>query len=531
MFGTGLGPPSISIYPGQLPFPTELSGTKVTLTRAVGGAAIEARIWYTLATQLAALLPSSTPAGDYDVRAIYNNVASAPQRVRVVDRNFGFATTAQNGEGLAQATNASLNAGISLIRFATGSVGFNGRTWQYRPAYPGESLVLWGTGLGADAQSDVNGGTSGDQTQAGSIRVIVGGIEITPAYAGRSTGSPGLDQINFTLPANVELGCALNVRVRVGGRWSNPGSLAIASAGSVACQHPFLTQDQLKTLDEGGSVIVGHFFVSKYEASVSEVDQKSEAFGGAFYKYRADLLGYDGSTASRICRVSRYRGNLDELGGSSVIAADAGAQLLLNGPGTNNRVVPADTNGQNVFNLLLYDSGLPGSGPPTGTPTLAGGSYTLSGAGGTEIGAFSAQTPFPAAFDWTNKASISSITRNQPLLIQWTGGGTESGAMVRVYGFSGSRVGGTDNDPLYEAASVDCTAPAVAGRLTVPADVTNALPRSSGDFPDWLHWSGLDVSAGNGSNIGQFTAPILASGSAQGQFTYGWAFTKSIPVE
>lgn len=128
IFGSNMGPASIAIAPGA-PFPETLSGTQVTFTPAAGGPAIQARIWYTVATQVAGLLPSSTLAGDYDVRVIYNGQPSAPRRVRVVDRNFGFATVAQNGAGPAQATNASLNDGISLVRFTSGTISFGGRNW------------------------------------------------------------------------------------------------------------------------------------------------------------------------------------------------------------------------------------------------------------------------------------------------------------------------------------------------------------------------------------------------------------------
>jgi uncharacterized protein (TIGR03437 family) len=73
VFGTGMGPGTLSIYSGQLPFPTELSNTRVTFTPASGGSAVDARLWYTSATQLAGLLPSTVNAGDYDVRVIYNS--------------------------------------------------------------------------------------------------------------------------------------------------------------------------------------------------------------------------------------------------------------------------------------------------------------------------------------------------------------------------------------------------------------------------------------------------------------------------
>jgi len=537
VIGSAMGPANISIYSGPLPYPTELSGTRVTFTPAAGGTPVEARIWYTLATQIAGLLPSSTSPGDYDARVIYNNQTSPLRRVRVVARNFGFATAAQNGSGPAQATNASLNGGISLVRFTTGSVSFNGRTWQYRPAYPDESLVIWGTGSGPDAQSDLNGGTSGDQTAAGGSRVIVGGMEITPAYAGRSSGSPGLDQINFTLPPNVSTGCTVSLQVRNGGRLSNLGSLAIASRGSATCRHPFLTEQQLRSLDEGGTLTFGAFSVSKTDISLSvpgigSFDLVSEDVGGAFSRFGADSVAFIGGlSVAQIgdCSVNRFRGGLnDVLSAPTVRALHAGSQLVLNGPGVSNRAIPVDED--NFYGVNFFTPGIAGVIPPSGSPTLGGGTYTLTGSGGREVGAFNAQTSFPASFTWTNRGAISTIMRNQPLPVQWTGGGTGAGAVVTVVGLSGTQVGGTLDDPILEVAVFVCTSAASAGQLTVPAAVTGALPPASGDITAGSI-ALLGVSADPAPNVGQFTAPLLAGGTAAGQFTYSWFISKSVSVQ
>ena len=533
IFGTGLGPANISIYSGALPFPTSLSQTSVTVTPAAGGSAISCKLWYTLSTQIAALLPSSVTAGDYDVKVTYNNVTSGAYRIKVVERNFGYATASQNGAGVPQATNASLNGGISLVRFTNGSISFNNRTWPYRPAYPGETLVLWGTGLGADSQSDENGGASGDMTSAGNVSVIVGGVGITPAYAGRSSGAPGLDQINFTLPANVALGCNTSIQVLAGGRYSNLGTLPTAKSGDQFCQHPFLTQDQLKTLDSGGSVIIGGFALTKSTTSLSipglgSFDTTSESVGGSFSKYTSDTLtSVGGISVAQIgsCYATHLRGTTDQaLQGVVNSAADAGTPLLLNGPNASNKAIPRGTG--NSYSLSLYSSGVGGIGA-SGSPTLAGGTYTLSGPGGVDIGAFSnAQVPFPAAFKWENQNNISTITRNQSLLIQWSGGGTEPGATVNIIGMSGSQVAGTPQNPIYDIGLFVCTAAANLNTFTVPGSVTNYLSPVAAGSTTAIGL--LSVGAGNSQ---PFTAPIVAGGSAPGQFSYAWIYSKNVAVQ
>src|SRR5262249_16134579 len=139
-----------------------LAGTSVTFTPVGGGNAITAKMVYTLAGQIAGVLPSSTAPGTYAVRVTNNGVASAPQNVTVVARSFGIASANSAGSGTAQATIGNVNSGISLTRFNAGSVSFNGLTWTLAPAHAGDTLVLWGTGGGADAANDT-GGTSGDQ--------------------------------------------------------------------------------------------------------------------------------------------------------------------------------------------------------------------------------------------------------------------------------------------------------------------------------------------------------------------------------
>lgn len=60
-FGSGMGPASIA-FPSPWPFPTELAGTSMQVT--VGGQTVDCFMVYTVATQVAAILPSNTPLGD-----------------------------------------------------------------------------------------------------------------------------------------------------------------------------------------------------------------------------------------------------------------------------------------------------------------------------------------------------------------------------------------------------------------------------------------------------------------------------------
>jgi uncharacterized protein (TIGR03437 family) len=518
VFGTNMGPATLVSAP-SVPFPTELSGSRVSFTPAAGGAALEARLWYTSAGQLAGLLPSTAAAGDYDVRVVFNNQTSAPRRVRVVERNFGFATAASNGAGPAQATNANLNNGLSLVRFTTGSLG----DYQHRPAYPGETLVLWGTGLGPDAQSDVSGGTSGDQTAAGSVRVLVGGVEHTPGYAGRSNGSPGLDQINFTLLSNVARGCTVSLQVRAGGRLSNLGSIAIANSGEAECTHPTLTRTQLQNLDRGGTITAGSLFLSKTTLRLTvpglgSFDSVTELAGGGFSRFNISQIGDANFSLIQVgaCTVIRRTGDPATIAtGVLPQTLNAGNQLTLNGPNVSNRALP---NQMNTYSATLYQSGFMGVGG-TGSPTLTQGQYTITGPGGPDVGAFTAMINFPGAFTWTNESAVPAvIPRSQNLPITWTGGGD---GLVSIIGFGGARVGGTDTSPIVDATVFTCTAQASAGAFSVPSSVLQQLPQVSAD-PLSGAFGNLSVFATPDASRGQgiFNAPLTAGGNVDFAYFY-----------
>jgi uncharacterized protein (TIGR03437 family) len=261
IFGSGMGPASLAAGTGP-DYPATLGGTAITFTPAAGGSPINAKMVYTVAGQIAGLLPSSIAPGTYAVLVTYNGIASAPQNVTVVARSLGIATANSAGTGTAQATIGNVNGGASLTRFSSGSVSFNGLAWRLSPAHPGDTLVLWGTGGGADPANDA-GGSSGDQTAAGNFSVIVGGRSITPLYAGASSGYAGLWQINFTLPSDIAPDCFASVQVSAGGELSNTVTVPIAPAGSDTCSDPRLTKDILSQLDKGGTVVIAGLGIAK----------------------------------------------------------------------------------------------------------------------------------------------------------------------------------------------------------------------------------------------------------------------------
>ena len=134
---------------------------------------------------------------------------------------------------------------------------------------------------------------------------------------------------------------------------------------------------------------------------------------------------------------------------------NAGANLRLSQPNGSVATLASSggTGGQYAANLNLYQPGV----------------FTMSGAGGPDVGAFSVPFTVPPALTWSNLdvTSGSVIDRTQPLSIRWTGG--DPLGFVDVYVRAG-----LDNSDVQVIA--DCAAPVSAGSVSIPASVLLALP-------------------------------------------------------
>ena len=527
--GSGLGPATLLQAP-SLPFQTTLpvtNGTSVTFTPAAGGSGIQALMVYTWTSQVAALLPSTAATGNYNVTVTYNGATSAPEPATVVARNFGFVTQASSGSGPAQAT----YGGYDLNRFTTGSLAFEGHNWSLHPAVDGNTLILWGTGAGADTKSDVNGGSSGDQTAAGNFVVNIDGIDVKPSYVGRSSGAPGLDQANFTIPAGVSTGCFKSVQVKGTGFTSNVGTLAIVNVGDKACSSPTFTQAQLSTLDLGGTLVLGALTLLKNSEAlnvgppIGSLSLNTETASGFFARYTVDAVAGANFALNQIgaCYIFQRTGTTQQLLlGPTPTPLNAGAQLTLNGPNASNVALPA-LFGSFVYSKTLYSNGFMGVGG-TGSPTLTQGTYTITGTGGPDVGAFTATLNFPGTFTWTNENTLPDpIPRGSALTINWTGG--TSGYVAIVGSANITSATSTPQNPTYNAAVFTCIADATAGTFTVPVSVLSILPQVANGAATNGSFGSLSVFA---AGQAQFSAPLTAGGNIdQGFFSYTVGGTKT----
>ncbi len=105
---------------------------------------------------------------------------------------------------------------------------------------------------------------------------------------------------------------------------------------------------------------------------------------------------------------------------------------------------------------------IPGDFP---APYLDPGDYTVFGAGGADVGAFSATITVPSGASWTNKDLSDHITRSTDYTVNWS---DASGTVV----VAGASILVSQN----VGAAFRCEVPADAGSFTIPARILSALP-------------------------------------------------------
>jgi hypothetical protein len=108
----------------------------------------------------------------------------------------------------------------------------------------------------------------------------------------------------------------------------------------------------------------------------------------------------------------------------------------------------------------------PGNGINCSSTFLVPGTYTVTGAGGADIGPFSATITIPTLPTLVGPVNNTTVTRSSGMTVTWTGGGGEVQIEVAAP---------TDYKQTNGAVAI-CTAPARAGTFTIPPYVLLALP-------------------------------------------------------
>ena len=451
VLGSNLGPATLSV--DSSPFAnTALAGTSVTVT--VKGTAVKALMYYTSTTQVAALLPSNTPAGTGTISVTYNNNTSAPAPITVVQNNAGIFTTPSGGGGAAVITYPDYS-----VVSASPSSPCGGPNTACGSANPKDVLILWLTGLGPVSAPDNSGPQPGNMPDI-PLKLWIGGMQAAVSYQGRSGCCIGLDQVVFTVPDGVTTGCAVPLFVQIADEISNYSWIPVAN-GSRSCTptNPIFTSSVVATVSNGEPVTSTQIKLRRRPTNQGIVDradaqfQKSTVVPG-MGPFVLTLLD---SPSVGTCGVLSNP-NLDITQGAIAFQSgiDAGTSLTLNGPNGSKVMSKTVTAGQPTDYFISIGQGY-----------YSPGNYTVTGPGGADVGPFTAMLAIPSLAVWTNQASLTTVTRANGLTVTWTGGASQ---YILITG------GSFTDTSLNTGAIFFCLASGDAGTFTVPASVLLTLP-------------------------------------------------------
>jgi uncharacterized protein (TIGR03437 family) len=454
---SGIAPGSVFVVIGQNLGPSSAVSTNFPLSSVLGGTSAQVTIngvtvsplmIYTSASQVAMLMPSSTPTGAGTIAITYNGQTSSSVAVQVVGASFGILTLNQGGNGPAVVTDANY-AVISLTHAAT----------------PGQTLTLWGTGLGK---------TSADETQAppqGNVgsqpAVWVGSQPASVFYWGRAGCCAGLDQINFQVPAGVT-GCYVPLAVQTGASVSNFGTISVASGGGVCSDPVGLGSAGLALVQNGQNVNVGTLSLSRAVAGPAGATTNTDSGSASFVRYTPTQIvssSFGQSVSAGYCTVFPINGTPSVTDPVQPLGLDAGSVEVGGSNGTKILIPVPGSKG--YYNSTLGSSYLDSIAGP----------HTFNILGGMDVGlSFLEDVESPPALGWTNQASILRVSESQGVTVNWTN--AAPGGYVGVTGYSFSL---DQSGKLAAGARFFCTAnpgEGGTGQFTVPLPVLLSLPVS-----------------------------------------------------
>ncbi len=462
LFGTFLGPGSL-VQAGSLPLPTTLGNTSITVT--VGAVTLNCYMVYSSANQVAAVLPSNTPVGGGSVTLTYIERTSNAIAIQVVASSFGtFALNqAGYGPGVIQNYDSAGNPSTNTIN---------------NSAQPGQTAVIWGTGLGPITGSDAATPPVGNLSTT--VLVYIGGQAATILYQGRS-GYPGVDQINVTVPTGVT-GCYVPVEVNAAGIVANFTTMSISTNGGTCSDTVSFAAQDIDTAVKNGHANIGLLAIT----DVTSIENTSSTTITAGYQIDLGVAQFEHRTLGALqtlrgvnypitalgtCTAVTFQLNpnytdvLDPGDPAQVSYLDAGLAVEFQGP------VDSETIGLNSSGFYSGTIGGGLAGSATLPVFVAPGGYAIiGGRSGEPVGGFQTTLQIPDEPTWTNETTAGAVVRSTPLQITWTGGDPTQEVAI-VLGES------TDTTGLIRGVFT-CTADLSTGTLTVPADVMSVLPAS-----------------------------------------------------
>ena len=215
-FGVNLASQPLSA--SDLPLPQTLSGSTVTITDSTGTTST-GQLLYASPSQINLLTPDGLAVGP--AKLIITNAAglSGSYPVRIGAVAPGLFSADATGKGPAAAVVQKVAAdGTSTFSLAADCQSTPGKCVavpiNLGGAGGGVYLSLYGTGIRG-------------RSSLGNVAITIGGVSVTPLYAGLQSQFPGLDQVNVQLPAKLAGIGEVDVIVTIDGQPANVVRIAI----------------------------------------------------------------------------------------------------------------------------------------------------------------------------------------------------------------------------------------------------------------------------------------------------------------
>ena len=205
--GTSCVPPSCfpSFEGGRLR--TTMAGASVTIN------GIPAPLFYATPNQIGVQIPTELSGASASMQVTVGGQSSTAQTISLEPFSPGIFTFSQDGRGGGAITHAS---GTPVN--------------PQNPALPNEVVIIYATGLGQVTPAVPTGALPSGLTQTlTNPTVTVDGISAEVQFSGLSGCCVGLNQINVKIPSNTRSGNDIPIVLTIGGKQSNPVTVAIAS--------------------------------------------------------------------------------------------------------------------------------------------------------------------------------------------------------------------------------------------------------------------------------------------------------------
>lgn len=384
----------------------------------------ELRVLSSTPEQIEALLPDAFPSGAAQLTVSNEDGPSRPFRVRIVPGALGLYT--ENGAGW----------GPAKIVFAAD-----------------RRITLLATG----------------SARARRLQIFVGGKRAHLVSLDADAREPGMERLEFEIPAKAPSGCHVPVVVRApDGLASNAVTIPVGNCNPNQ-QDPFAgaspgEKSALILLARLHVVPLGTGYVTEdFGAGVfAPVETEKKILN----PYR--LMPPEGTCTTY---TGRYTGDFistllpsfsEPLARNTL---EAGAELSIAGPA--GKTVAQRKRAGVYARIIGFERFMTTTSRPL---FLSPGAYTVSWRGGAEVPAFGIPLTMPAPISWTNESKLAVVNRNRDLTLKWRPGGMPHRAAVVA----------VNVDPNTTAlATCFCLAPKGSSAFTIPAMMLANLPETS----------------------------------------------------